>query len=288
MKGMQTLDASRPEDVYLHLDETIEQANHAVHCYSRLPMRQLLCYVSANSAEMWWLSEHDTPRAIPPHPNDVFAHIKSSTRESASLVVLEGIDWLVRRTNETTVLEMLQSLDGLSRERDFQVVLAGDSLSLNPTFWARICSLAPKISVSADPVEVDEQHYGFEEEPIHHTPIEEAESSLDDTVLVHLVKLPQAGFTQAVLARRMLQWKRMGFDLAALEPAMAANDMAKAHAIYVGVEAEIIMAIDAIRLIEQRNEDLTVTERERFNYKFMALNEVAEGYEELISLLSSR
>lgn len=288
MKGMQTLDASRPEDVYLYLDETIEQANHAVHCYSRLPMRQLLRYVSANSAEMWWLSEHDTPRAIPPHPNDVFAHIKSSTRESASLVVLEGIDWLVRRTNETTVLEMLQSLDGLSRERDFQVVLAGDSLSLNPTFWARICSLAPKISVSADSVEVDDQHYGFEEEPIHHTPIEEAESSLDDTVLVHLVKLPQAGFTQAVLARRMLQWKRMGFDLAALEPAMAANDIAKAHAIYVGVEAEIIMAIDAIRLIEQRNEDLTVTERERFNYRFMALNEVAEGYEELISLLSSR
>ena len=285
---MQTLDASRPEDVYLHLDETIEQADHAVHCYSRLPMRQLLRYVSANSAEMWWLSEHDTPRAIPPHPKDVFAHINSSTREGASLVVLEGIDWLVRRTNETTVLEMLQSLDGLSRERGFQVVLAGDSLSLNPTFWARICSLAPKISVSTDPVEVDGRRHEFEEAPIHHTPIEEAESSPDDTVLVHLVKLPQAGFTHAVLARRMLQWKRMGFDLAALEPAMASNDMVKAHTIYAGVEADIIMAIDAIRLMEQRNQDLTVTERERFNYRFMSLNEVAEGYEELFTVLSSR
>lgn len=288
MEGMQTLDASRPEDVYLHLDETIEQADHAVHCYSRLPMRQLLRYVSANSAEMWWLSEHDTPRAIPPHPNDVFAHINSSTREGASLVVLEGIDWLVRRTNETTVLEMLQSLDGLSRERGFQVVLAGDSLSLNPTFWARICSLAPKISASADPVEVDDLRQDFEETQIPHTPIDEAESSPDDTVLVHLVKLPQAGFTHAVLARRMLQWKRMGFDLAALEPAMAANDIAKAHTIYAAVEADIIMAIDAIRLMEQRNQDLTVTERERFNYRFMSLNEVAEGYEELLAALSSR
>ena len=151
MKGMQTLDASRPEDVYLHLDETIEQANHAVHCYSRLPMRQpFLCFCQQH--EMWWLSEHDTPRAIPPHPNDVFAHIKSSTRESASLVVL-GIDWLVRRTNETTVLEMLQSLDGLSREREFRWSLLAIP-SLNPTFWARICNLAPKISVSADPVKL--------------------------------------------------------------------------------------------------------------------------------------
>ena len=86
----------------------------------------------------------------------------------------------------------------------------------------------------------------------------------------------------------MLQWKRMGFDLAALEPAMASNDMAKAHTIYAGVEADIIMAIDAIRLMEQRNQDLTVTERERFNYRFMSLNEVAEGYEELFTVLSSR
>jgi DNA-binding transcriptional ArsR family regulator len=288
VKGMQTLDASRPEDVYLHLDEIIEQAEDVVHCYSRLPMRQLLRYVSANSAEMWWLSEHNTPRAIPPHPNEVFSHIKSSTRVDSSLVVLEGLDWLVRRTNETTVLEMLQSLDGLSRERDFRVVLAGDSLSLNPTFWARICSLAPKIPVSTNPVEVDDLPHDFEEAPIPHTPIEEAESSPDDTVLVHLVKLPQAGFTHAVLARRMLQWKRMGFDLAALEPAMASNDMGKAHTIYAGVEGDIIMAIDAIRLMEQRNQDLTVTERERFNYRFMSLNEVAEGYEELLAALSSR
>ena len=86
----------------------------------------------------------------------------------------------------------------------------------------------------------------------------------------------------------MLQWKRMGFDLAALEPAMASNDMVKGHAIYAGVEADIIMAIDAIRLMEQRKQDLTVTERERFNYRFMALNEVAEGYEELLITLSSR
>ena len=107
-------------------------------------------------------------------------------------------------------------------------------------------------------MEIDDQRHEFEESPIHHTPIEEAETSLDDTVLVHLVKLPQAGFTHAVLARRILQWKRMGFDLAALEPAMASNDMVKGHAIYAGVEADIIMAIDAIRLMEQRDQDLTV------------------------------
>ncbi len=288
MEGMQTLDTSRPEDVYLHLDETIEQAENIVHCYSRLPMRQLLRYISANSAEMWWLSDHDAPRAISPDPGEVFAHIKTSTRNDTTLVVLEGIDWLVRRTNETTVLEMLQALDRLSKERRFGVVLAGDSLSLNPTFWARICSLAPKISLSAAPSEIKEANIVLDEAPIPQPPIQEENTSRDDNVLVHLVNLPQAGFTHAVLARRMLQWKRMGFDLAALEPAMATNDLEKAHTIYTGVENAITMAIDAIRLMNQRSQDLTVTERERFNYRFMALNEVAEGYEELLAVLSSR
>ena len=44
---------------------------------------------------------------------------------------------------------MLQVLDGLAKERGFELVLAGDSLALNPTFWARMCSLAPKIQTEA-------------------------------------------------------------------------------------------------------------------------------------------
>ena len=88
-------DSKSPSETYLAIDAHIEAAEHAVHCYSRLPMRQLLRHVSSNKAEMWWLSEHETPRAIPPHPNDVFDHINQEQREPTTLVVVEGIDWLV-------------------------------------------------------------------------------------------------------------------------------------------------------------------------------------------------
>ena len=33
----------------------------------------------------------------------------------------------------------------------------------------------------------------------------------------------------------MLQWKRMGFDLSALEPALSMNDMNEAHGLYAVV-----------------------------------------------------
>ena len=112
---------------------------------------------------------------------------------------------------------------------------------------------------------------------------------LDDAqTLVHLVNLPAAGFTHAVLARRMLQWKRMGFDLAALEPALVLHDIAESHAIYEGVESDIIQAIDGIRLMESNRDKLSATEREMFNYRMMSLSNVSGTAHELEALLSAR
>ena len=288
MAGMHTLDTSRSEEVYLRLDNIIEHAAQAVHCYSRLPMRQLLRYVPSNRAEMWWLSDHETPRSIAPDPGVVLEHVSNQTQMGTSMVVLEGIDWLVGRSSEAAVLNMLQVLDSLAKERSFDIVLAGDSLALNPTFWARMCSLAPRMPLEThendelrEPSTLDAVQSEHTEAPVEETPME-------DSLLVHLVHLPKVGFTQAVLARRMLQWKRMGFDLAALEPALAVSDIEKSHSIYHAVEQDITAAIDAIRLLDHQRDRMTVSERERFNYRFMSLNNVTEGVKELMHLLSSR
>ena len=40
----------------------------------------------------------------------------------------------------------------------------------------------------------------------------------------------------------MMQWKRMGFDLASLEPALHERP-AQVHALYASVESTIILAI---------------------------------------------
>ncbi len=287
MVGMQTLDTPRSEDVYEQLDETIMGAKRTVHCYSRLPMRQLLRYIPSNQAEMWWLSEHKTPRAVHPDPAILLEHIASNTLDPTALVVLEGIDWLVSRSSESHVLNMLQSLDALSKDRDFEVIIAGDSLALHPRFWARMCSLAPRKSLSSNTSGKDVQNVVPEIEPS--AEMQPNVVRLDDAqTLVHLVNLPAAGFTHAVLARRMLQWKRMGFDLAALGPAMATSDMNKAHGLYQVVERHITAAIDAIRLMEQERHRLSVSELELYNYRFMSLNSVLDGVNELENLLSTR
>ena len=83
----------------------------------------------------------------------------------------------------------------------------------------------------------------------------------DERVLTHLVSLPLAGFNKTLLAKRMLQWKRMGFDLSAL-PHLSMNDMREVHAVYASVETDIRQAIDGLRLMEHHHGRLSVSERE--------------------------
>lgn len=282
-------DSKSPSETYLAIDAHIEAAEHAVHCYSRLPMRQLLRHVSSNKAEMWWLSEHETPRSIPPTTEAIFDHINQVTAQATTLAVVEGIDWLVSKTNEQTVMKLMQDLDELARSRGFSVIFPVDSLSLNAMFWARLCSLAPKIQSLEK--ETAEEEIIVELPPVD--VVEENTASIVDghsqpPDIVHLVDLPSLGFTHTILTRRMLQWKRMGFDLSALEPALSMSDMNEAHALYAMVEQDIKTAIDALRLLEHERERLTVTEREVYNYRLMALNEVPDAIEELNVLLSSR
>ena len=115
----------------------------------------------------------------------------------------------------------------------------------------------------------------------------ETETSTEQ-ILVHLVNLPRVGFTHTLLAKRMLQWKRMGFDLVALEPALSMNDMQVAHSLYTEVEQQITKAIDLLRLLAANVHLFTVTEREMFHFKLMHLSEVELVESQVQDLLSTR
>ena len=290
MVGLHTLDSSSPTDAYLALEHRILGANGDVLCYSRLPMRQLLRFIPSNRASLWWISEHSSAQSVMPDPEVVLTHIDGRASSSTDLIVLEGVDWFVDRTSPQDTLRMIQSLDALSREHQLDLVLPVDSLALTSQFWARLRALAPAFEPLSDgPVHVTT------DVPVTETMDEDSDSMDNDLVdnnsertLVHLVNLPGVGFTHAILARRMLQWKRMGFDLAALEPAMAMVNLDEAYRIYRDVESDITSAIDAVRYMDAQRAKLTVTEREVYNFRLMSLSSVDETIAELERLISTR
>ena len=288
MGGMTTLDTASADGTYAVLADRIESCAGDVSIYSRLPMRQLLRFVASNKAEMWWITEHEGTRSIPPNVVNLEQHITVNTTPSQELLVIEGLDWLVSRSGAQATLAWLQRLHSLAVEHGFDVVLPLDPLSMETHVWRRIASLAP---VFEQPKAERENHIvEHDVDVLNEPPAAHDEPQLVevDRTVTHLVNLPFEGFTKSLLSKRMLQWKRMGFDLASLEPALSMKDLHQVHALYASVESTIILAIDGLRLMEHHQEKLSVTECEMFNYRMMSLMDVEHHIDELEAMISSR
>ena len=288
MGALNTFESSDTGDVYAFLTPQITNCKGEVACYSRLPMRQLLRYIPSNLAEMWWLTDREDQRAVTPDIETLDAHVNGQLGPPGSLLIVEGLDWLASRSGEEVTLAWLQRLDAAVRERDIDVVLPVDPLSLSVHFWRRLSGLAPLLE---QPLTERSDAVDSGDRPV----VEVAESDTrgeivraDERVLTHLVSLPLAGFNKTLLAKRMLQWKRMGFDLSALEPALSMNDMQEVHAVYAAVETDIRLAIDGLRLMEHHHGRLSVSEREMFNYRMMSLTDVVQHVQELEHVISTR
>ena len=288
MGALNTFESSDTGDVYAFLTPQITNCKGEVACYSRLPMRQLLRYIPSNLAEMWWLTDREDQRAVAPDIETLDAHLNGQLGPPGSLLIVEGLDWLASRSGEEVTLAWLQRLDAAVRERDIDVVLPVDPLSLSVHFWRRLSGLAPLLE---QPLTERLDAVNSGDRPV----VEVAESDTrgetvraDERVLTHLVSLPLAGFNKTLLAKRMLQWKRMGFDLSALEPALSMNDMEEVHAVYAAVETDVRLAIDGLRLMEHHHGRLSVSEREMFNYRMMSLTDVVQHVQELEHVISTR
>ena len=199
MGGMTTLDTASADGTYAVLADRIESCAGDVSIYSRLPMRQLLRFVASNKAEMWWITEHEGTRSIPPNVVNLEQHITVNTTPTQELLVIEGLDWLVSRSGAQATLAWLQRLHSLAVEHGFDVVLPLDPLSMETHVWRRIAGLAP---VLEQPRAEEENHIvEHDVDVLNEPPAAHDEPQLveDDRTVTHLVNLPFEGFTKSLL-----------------------------------------------------------------------------------------
>ena len=170
-------------------------------------------------------------------------------------------------------MHMLQSLESHISGTNHTILFRINALSLDAVSWARIRSIAPAVEVPTLEITADTPDAEIPStQPL--LPVEQ--SSEDGTILAHLTTLPSLGFTTALLSKRMLQWKRMGFDVSELEPALSSKDGVMAHKIYREVEEKIRRAIDLSRLLEEKSNSLSVTAYEVTMFRIMQLTGLDE------------
>jgi len=281
MRGLFTVDSVDPNIVYPAI-ESQDGQDGSLHCYSRLPMRQLLRHVSTNRGGLWWISEQEAETAVRPDAAEVLAHLHRHSPLEGDIVVIDALQWMLQNSGERNVLDALQRLDSFSRRIGFAVVFPVEPLAFEHRLWARIRTLAPllpntkqfaesgvldKETPEPTPASDDEEPSTLDAESFEEIALPET----PPPTVVHLVSLPRRGFSVGLLQKRMLQWKRMGFDLSELEPALASEDLDRAHALYAQTEQRITGAIDVLRRLEAHESIFTVTERELHGYRLMNL-----------------
>lgn len=232
--------------------------------FSRLDHRTLASYIGFDRMKVYWLTKREGPLNLKPHLQDIELCIKKQAAE-VDLIAFEGLDWLFELYAETDVYAFISNI-GRNLGMHQKCVFLLSPLTLTPIQYARIRRFAPSISPSHSPMNASNS---MEISTLEHSiPIEVDQS---DSSLKMLTTLPKLGFNRDHIAKRMLQWKRMGFDVSELQPALSMNDMDRAYGLYIHVEKRVRQAIELIREVGAKSNQLNVKTIQRSMYNLYQL-----------------
>jgi len=127
---------------------------------------------------------------------------------------------------------------------------------------------------------VDNEHDLPEPESIATDDLEDKHTSLS-----FLVRIPREGYSKDVARRRILQWRRMGLDVSAAEPALFQESDEKGFEIYRAVEDKVRRAIELDNRLDVLEENGWKSEVTKMRFRVRQLTgfeEVEKRIDELI------
>ena len=256
------------------VDRESQSSEEHILLFSRLPHRRLLEHLDINAVEAYWLTERVTEGAIQPDMDEIYSRILEHLSHHRGIVILEGLEWLVTKNGEDAVLSFIRNLREVVHRTSWTIIIPIRILAFEPLWLARLRREAPSIELPSPNAEVDSTVYS-ESEAISESDGDvdlAAMDILDDGSprLIMLTRLPSAGFTETLLRKRILQWRRMGLDVSEVEPALnlASDD---AYALYSKVEEKVRRAVDLEQHLELHTEDFTASEEATARFRIRQL-----------------
>ena len=218
--------------------------------YSRLPTRRLIEKIDLSKLDNYWISNKEQNNSIKPLIDDIIMSIKGHNLADERIYFLDGLEYIYENSDEQEVLSKLIELSDEAKLRRFVVVYCINSLAFNSEWVIKLHHIAEKMnikspnssSVVSDEILTDE------------TPIIENEETIFELAidggprLTYLARLPRAGFTNQILVKRILQWRRMGLDVSKVEPALSYN-IDEAYELYKSVEEDVRRATELERFL---------------------------------------
>ncbi len=229
---------------------------------TRIPSRRLLEQIDLNGLETYWMTESDGNNSIKPSISSIVAIMEQNMDTSnEQVIVIEGLEFVCDRIGSHQLLsEITMLVDKLSMF-NYSCVLCLDLLAMPD-------KIATKIKYILDYLELSDETTRSaiyeEEEDLQPSisPGENMEYELGkdgNPRLVYLSKLPRVGFSNNILVKRILQWRRMGLDVSEIEPALNYQED-KAYHLYKSVEEKVRRAVDLDRFINSNSSSINASD----------------------------
>ena len=228
---------------------------------TRVPSRRLLEQLDLNGLDTYWVTEQDTNDSVKPDFTSIYKILnryKDASKEQ--VIVIEGLEFICDRIGPDALLsEITRLVDDLSMF-NYTCILCLDLLAMP-------AKIATKLKYALEILEISDEHVlvtEYEDEHVESTitPGEHMEFELGkdgNPRLVYLSKLPRLGFSNNILVKRILQWRRMGLDVSEIEPALKYQED-KAYELYKSVEEKVRRAVDLDRFINSNSSSINASD----------------------------
>ena len=278
-----TLDLVSQEEILAYADKVSMRDEEHVLLLSRLPQRRLIEHVDLDKVEAYWVTTQDVMGSIQPSLDQISDLITNRVENHTGIAIIEGIEWLISLHGFPEVLKFVMILkDSLHRKPwSILLVVAEDIFDdIQSAKWHREAPSweVPKKVEFTEPV--DNEHDLPEPESIATDDLEDKHTSLS-----FLVRIPREGYSKDVARRRILQWRRMGLDVSAAEPALFQESDEKGFEIYRAVEDKVRRAIELDNRLDVLEENGWKSEVTKMRFRVRQLTgfeEVEKRIDELI------
>ncbi len=274
------------QDKFLAIVDKFSQDSdkHAM-LVSRSPQRRLLEHIDLDKVESYWMTTYDVLGAIQPSLGALENLIISRVSNHEGVIFIEGVERLVALNGFSELMTMVMKIKDILHRRQWIVIftineevfdeiqLAKWHKEVNP--WT-IVEKQALTNIDIDTTEilaVESDNSTIQED------------DLAGNKLSFLTKIPKDGYTKDILRKRILQWRRMGLDVSAAEPALYSTSDDDGYLIYKRVEQNVRRAVELdnrLDLLEQRGFKSEVTKMRFRIRQLTGFDAVEKRIDELI------
>ena len=236
---------------------------------------------------------------FPPSLEKIAHIITSKLPNDHGLIIVEGLEWLVSLHGEDAVLAFIRQIRDETYKSSWKIIFPINCLVFDSVWLARLRREAPDTdifsSIQDEMIEVNEEGivkqnessdaikiHNFQQMPGEDIELDTREDG--SPKLVMLTRLPRNGFSNSILTRRILQWRRMGLDVSEVEPALKIIDDKVAHQLYSSVEEKVRRAVELENHLEAISDNISATEMATARFRIRQLTGLDEIENWLLSL----